>query len=123
MFLFLFFVFIFKAAACWDPHRSGTTQSSLFSAYCPLAVFSLLSGGKCDKVAFSSPAAVCLALRMPLRSQVGGGAAVALWHTADCFTQGYRKVRSKINEETAARAAPGSVFRRAAAERGSLARR
>lgn len=122
MFLFLFFVFVFKAAAYWDPQRSVTTQSSLFSAYCPPAVFSLLSGGKCDKVAFSSPAAVCLALRTPLRSQVGGGAAVALWHTADCFTQGYRKVRSKINEETAARAAPGSAFCCAAAER-SLARR
>lgn len=63
-------------------------------------VFSLLSGGKCDKVAFSFPSSMfdCLCSRpVGLLLPLGGN----FGHTGDCFTRGYRKVRSKINEETA----------------------
>lgn len=54
MFSFAFFFSFFSGAApCWDPPPLGP-HSGHYShvAYCP--VFSLLSGGKCDKVAFSS---------------------------------------------------------------------
>lgn len=128
----VFFSFFSGGAPCWDPPPLGP-HSGHYShvAYCP--VFSLLSGGKCDKVAFSfhhrrvfrgrgAPHAA------PLAGRGDGGRGVLWWLMGwwggsekggqeghfvahgDCFTQGYRKVRSKINEETAARVALGSVF-------------
>lgn len=55
-------------------------------------VFSLLSGGKCDKVALSffASASDCIGLLLS-----GWGVEGYCLHTGDCFTRGYRKVRSK----------------------------
>lgn len=83
---------------------AGREQPLVFSGSLTLLslslVFSLLSGGKCDKVAFSFLASMfdCLCSQpVGLLLLWGGG----FGHRGDCFTWGYRKVRSKINEETA----------------------